>query len=629
MALLDGRYEVIAQRAVGGGRTLFEATAPDGAPLRIEWFDLPAEREAEFESYRRLLRRLKKAGLAAVHDVIARPGAHYVAWERAPADSTAVGGHAGAAGNGVPAELAAELGRAGYPLGACDIRRPQARHAKAVLYGLTFGAAGQQGRDGAAPTGRQQGDGQGGRSTASTAGGALSSTTHPRPRSAWPWSAGPRPPDAEPATADPDEAEKARPLRHHQSPLARGADALARVPQRTLAWGMAGLLSALAVVGLLLAFRLSVVDAVVSVPDVVGTDAKAAVARLAQLGLAVEAGPLVSDEAPGTVVTIEPPAGSSLRPGRTVVLRYALPPGELAPTEVPSLLGLPYPDAARAALEAAGLRLGEAAHVHAQSPAGVVLAQDVDAGSRIGSGAAVAVLVSLGPQPAQTFLPDLVGLDLADARALAQVAGIDQERVLVDEVVASVGAKGKVLAQSLAPYVPVARDSAVLRLVVQTGEPAAPAAGGGTPDLVGMSLAQARSTASGWDVQVAVVGDPGLPEGVIAQDPQPGADAGGGRTLVLTVNAHPVALTTDGVRAVVRTPQLRSVEYAWAIQPGIGEQQAQVWASDLQGNRTLVSTVGVRGGEILRGTYRTVTAGPVRFELLLGGVPYGEPLLVP
>ncbi len=61
MSLLDGRYEVIAQRALDSWRTEFEATAPDGTPLRIEWFDLKPEREPEFEAYRRLLRRLKAA----------------------------------------------------------------------------------------------------------------------------------------------------------------------------------------------------------------------------------------------------------------------------------------------------------------------------------------------------------------------------------------------------------------------------------------------------------------------------------------------------------------------------------------------------------------------------------------
>mgnify|MGYP000888013165 CR=1 FL=1 len=110
--------------------------------------------------------------------------------------------------------------------------------------------------------------------------------------------------------------------------------------------------------------------------------------------------------------------------------------------------------------------------------------------------------------------------------------------------------------------------------------------------------------------------------------PPPGA-AGEGNALTLVVNAHPVPLTTEGVRAVVREPEPRRVAYAWTILPGIATQPAEVWATDIDGQRTLVERVTVRGGEILRGSWLTDSPGPVRFELFLAGVPYGEPLLVP
>lgn len=591
MSLLDGRYEVIAQRTLDGGLTLFEATAPDGAPLRIEWFELPPEREAEFENYRRLLRRLKQAGVAAVHDVVGRPGAHYVAWERVPVGATPVSSAAAAAltlpglssaGAG-PADLGGVLAAAGYSLEACDLRRTPARPQKVGLYGLAFGPSGAS-----APSARQVHVDEG------------------------------------------QDAARGRPLKQHRPPLKRGAEAIAQLPPRVLSWGLAGMLALAAVLVGAVAFRSSAVDAVVTVPAVVGLDARAAVDHLTALGLGVNATPIVSDEAPGTVLAVDPAVGAYLRPGRTVVLRYALGAGQLAPAEVPALIGLAYPDEARAALQRAGLRLGEVARLHAASPPGTVLAQDVDPGSRTGTDAPVAVLVSMGPEPVQTFVPDLVGLDLETARALAQVAGIGVDRVFVDEIVSSSGERGTVLNQSLAPYVPVSRDEAVLRLVVQSGEPASPALAGGAPDVVGLGLAAARKVANGWDVSVVALGNPGLPAGVVAQEPQPGAGAAAnGATLVLTVNSHPVPLSTAGVRAEVRRPTIRRVDYAWTIQPGISSQRGEVWASDLEGNRTLVANVTVRGGEILRGSWTTVTAGPVTFELLIGGVPYGERLLVP
>lgn len=585
MPLLDGRYEVIGQRSLGGGVTEFEATAPDGAPLRIEWFDLPTEKERNFEAYRRLLRSLKRAGVAAVHDVIARPGAHYVAWEEPPPNATRVAAsdaHAVTflpeAGNGAVTALSEGLAAAGYSLAAADLRRLPTRPPRVVLYGLAFGSA-------KAP--------------------------------------------AAPSPAKPAEVPRSRPLRQQESLVKRAVRALAGMSGRALSWS-ATLILVLAAASILVArFWTTRVDAVVTVPELVGEAAQGAVDQLTALGLGVSATPLQSDEPPGTVLAVEPAAGTSLRPGRTVFVRYALPSGELSPTEVPSLLGLRVPGEVERVLDRAGLRLGDVARIHAPSPAGVVLAQDLDPGNLAGSGSAVAVLVSLGPAPVRTFVPDLVGLELAEARALAQVAGIPPERVFVDEINATTGARGTVLNQSLAPNVPVDRDDAVLRLVVQAGAGGPqPTSAAGAPDVVGMSLAQAQQVAQGWNVEVTTLSNPGLPVGVVAQDPPP-AMAGSDARLTLTVNAHPVRLTAPGAYAVVRTPTLRDVPYAWTIQPGIRTQEGEVWASDLSGKRTLVSRVTVRGGEVLRGTYRTVTAEPVTFELLIGGVPYGEPLLVP
>ncbi len=80
MPLLDGKYEIIKEYPVAPGQTLIEAAAPDGTAVSICWFDVAPEKERQFEKYRLELRRLMKAGHAAVYDVVSRPGAHYVAW---------------------------------------------------------------------------------------------------------------------------------------------------------------------------------------------------------------------------------------------------------------------------------------------------------------------------------------------------------------------------------------------------------------------------------------------------------------------------------------------------------------------------------------------------------------------
>ncbi len=558
MPLLDGKYEIVGQRQLEGGRTHIDAIAPDGTPVRVEWFDLPAGEEAAFERYRRLLKRLKLAGQAAVHDVISRPGAYYVAWLKP---------EPGLSPTQDP-ELLALLAEHGYPAPAADIR---GRGGRRQLFGLGF--------DGAASV---------------------------------------------PATPEPV-ARPERPLRGGQGPAA-----LDRLSPASLSWAIAGVLLVLALALGLGAFQRRVVDAAVTVPDVLGTDVRAAADRLAGLGLAVTAAAVPSDGAAGQVVSVDPPVGSELRPGRSVRIGYALSPGLFEQTTAPALIGLVFPDEVRAVLREAGLELGDASRVPASAPAGVVLAQSIEVGSPVGAGQAVDVLVSAGPAPRLTFLPDLVGMTVDDAREMAIVAGLDPGRVLVDEVSSASGFPGEVLSQSPSPHRPVPVSETTLRLVVQAGTPAAQG-GGGSPDLVGLSRqdAEAAAKAAGWRVEVQRVVTRSLPAGtVVAQSPPPLAPSEE-RQLLLMVNVHPVALRDPGVRAVVREPEPRAFAYAWTILPGIGRTTAQVYATTLDGERTLVDTRSVQGGEILRGEHVTADPGPLTFELFLGGVPYGDLLLVP
>jgi beta-lactam-binding protein with PASTA domain len=61
--------------------------------------------------------------------------------------------------------------------------------------------------------------------------------------------------------------------------------------------------------------------------------------RLVASGLRVEGVARASDEPSGTVLGLDPEAGTPLRPGRLVRLAYAVPPGQVAPATVPALLG--------------------------------------------------------------------------------------------------------------------------------------------------------------------------------------------------------------------------------------------------------------------------------------------------
>ena len=556
----------MSQRPLEGGGTMFDAIAPDGTPLRIEWFDLSAADEAPFERYRRLLKRLKRDELAAVHDVISRPGAKYVAWLKPDSSS-------------VPAarqELEATLAANGYGLSAADIRARGARR-PGILYGLGY--------DGRAA-----------------------------------------------AAADISDQEQApvRPLRSSAPALA----GLERVPLRYLSWGVSAVLLIATAVVAYAAFERRVVDTIVRVPDVLGHDIQQAIDELTELRLDVGIVPFASDAPAGSVLGAEPPIGTDLRPGRRVRLTYALPAGQLAQTEAPGLVGLSFPNEVRAALNAAGLSLGDIARIAAPTPAGIVLAQTAAPGESVGAGTPIDVLISSGPAPEQTFVPDLVGLLVDDASELARVAGIDPGRILIDEVASSSGFKGEVLGQSLAANVPVPRADATLRLLVKAAGSTPATGGSGVPDLVGLSLgaAEALAAAADWSLQVNRLGSPALPPDMIVdQAPAPKSElaANAERRLQVVLNNHPVALSDPGARAVVRQPEPREVPYAWTILPGISATRAQVWARRLDGTRTLVATPEVEGGEVLRGIWRTSDPGPITFELLLGDIPYGDPLLVP
>jgi beta-lactam-binding protein with PASTA domain len=551
VSLLDGKYEIISQTAVDRGRTLIEATAPDGTLVRIEWFELEPIKEQAFERYRRVLKRLKRTGKAAVYDVISRPGAHYVAWE-------SVGDVLAHAHD---EEIDAVLLENGFDVSSADVRR-NGRSAR--LYGLTW--------DGGAPVQQH-------------------AVQH------------------EPAT--------------HKPPARRAA------PGRLAPWGLTLVLIVASLALMAAGFLRRTNNSTVQVPDVVGQNVNDAQRALAHLDLAASASPLESTSPAGTVLSVQPGVGTELRPGRTVQLSYALPQGQIAGTKVPQLVGQTFPGPATNALQQAGLQLGTVARIHASTPAGVVLAQSAPSGSKLAQGEAVNILVSLGPIGQETFLPKLVGLSVQDAKYLAQVAGFAPDQILVDAVNAPDGYPGEVLSQSLAPYLPEPLNDAILRLVVEQGTaPGSQQAPTTVPSLVGMSLSQATSVATGYTVTTTTVHSPLLPDGVVMQSPAPGADPGSHK-LTLTLNVQPVQLTNPGAVAIVKQPSLRHVPYAWSIQPGIPQQVATVYATPLNGQRTLVDRTTVQGGEVLKGTWLTTSPGPVTFTLELNGQPYGSPLFVP
>ena len=578
MAVLDGKYEILSERSLGAGQSLLGATAPDGRALNIVWFEFSSpEQEARFETYRQALRALKREGWAALHDIVSRPGAHYVAWH-APGNLPSA-----------PPEpaLAALLARYGYRPEQADVRG-----SGSVSGGVNGGVNGNV-------SGGVSGSGN-------SSGGcrvyALAFDERALPL-------GP---------AEPPPAVLERSSGRWRAP---------RLSDGALA-GLLGLaLSGLALLLFALAFGRGAAP-LQAVPELVGLEVNGAARQLYELRLAAELQAVPSAEPPMQVLSAEPPPGSLLRAGRSVTLRYAVPPDAFGLTEVPQLRGVSVGGALQAELEAAGLRLGEVAYIHANTPEDVVIGQSLPAGSRARAGSEVTVLASLGPLPAETFLPDLSGMSLEDALEWARLAGLD---VLPPRYENAPGfAPDTVVAQSIPPYTAVPERASSLELTLALGP--APEGAEGAPNLIGLSESAARAlaAATGLDLEVTLLESPdeslNLPEGVVDQTPPPGTPVSG--SLGVLLNLHPQAIPRPEVRAFVRPAETRSLPYRFRVEPGLGRLTARVTATTVAGEVfPVVAGRTVTGGDWLEGVWRTREPGPVTFTLYLGNAVYQDQLV--
>ncbi len=162
-------------------------------------------------------------------------------------------------------------------------------------------------------------------------------------------------------------------------------------------------------------------------PSLVGTTQADAEEALADAGLEVTyADPVFASDVPkGQVVTADPGGGSRILPGETVTLTLSL--GKLL---VPKLRGLTE-DAAQDALRGRQLEFGESTGRYSETvEAGTVLGSRPAAGTELGSGDTVDLVVSRGRRP--LAVGSWVGKPYDDARGALEKRGL--EPVLADEV---------------------------------------------------------------------------------------------------------------------------------------------------------------------------------------------------
>ncbi len=213
--------------------------------------------------------------------------------------------------------------------------------------------------------------------------------------------------------------------------------------------------------------------------------------------------------------------------------------------EVPELRGLTLSEAtARAQVAGFGLTpLVGNSGTQTEEPNAVIRGQEPESGSRAARGRPIVVTLGSADAPNLT-MPDLAGLDLAQAEDILARAGLVLAEVLAGEP--GGGSPGKVIRQQPAAGRQISAGEAVaLWIPPELVE---------VPRLVGFTAEEARSLArrSGFALRlVEQTGGEGLPGTVVRQSPEPGSEIADGGQVVCVVNAAAEAAAANGSEPAV------------------------------------------------------------------------------
>jgi beta-lactam-binding protein with PASTA domain/tRNA A-37 threonylcarbamoyl transferase component Bud32 len=203
------------------------------------------------------------------------------------------------------------------------------------------------------------------------------------------------------------------------------------------------------------------------------------------------------------------------------------------PVAVPNVVGLKQ-EAAVSLIRNAGFEAKVERSANPDVEKGRVMSQNPHAGARIQKGDEVTLLVSTGPP--QTAVPNVVGMDYADAVQALNQANLTAQR---KNVFSSKPAE-QVVSQDPPAGEKVTEGTEVVLKVSKGQETAA------VPNVVGMSEADARATLqqAGFEAQSTTAPSDTTPEGnVSAQSPSAGTDATKGSTVTITVSTGPSTTT--------------------------------------------------------------------------------------
>jgi serine/threonine-protein kinase len=259
-----------------------------------------------------------------------------------------------------------------------------------------------------------------------------------------------------------------------------------------------------------------------AVPSVVGTEVQDASAQLNDLGFTVVvAHGQYNDEPKGTVLSVDPVEGTSLREGSTVTLVPSLGP---PPVLVPDLTGMAL-DKATATLQAQGLTRGDVKQVYDDTiPEGSVVRQ-APADGKAPKGSAVDLWVSKGHAPVP--VPAVVGKSQNTAEKALKAAGFHP---VVHTEYSNDVARDQVISVEPSEATKTAYGSSVTLTVSLGPETFA------VPAFTGLSPKEAEAKAKDYGLRVSFFEVPNTAQTtVISQSPAAGTTVHAGDTITLFV----------------------------------------------------------------------------------------------
>ncbi|MBE6475122.1 MAG: Stk1 family PASTA domain-containing Ser/Thr kinase [Actinomyces succiniciruminis] len=264
----------------------------------------------------------------------------------------------------------------------------------------------------------------------------------------------------------------------------------------------------------------------VPVPQIVGMSAQDAQDAVEAAGLVWGAPTRAySDTVPAdSVISCSPGADTRLHPGQAVTPVISR---GIEQKVVPDVVGSTQEDATSAIVDA-GLTLGAVTKTYSDDVAsGMVISCEPQSGSTVDHSSAVAIVVSLGRQPAT--VPDVTGMSVDDATTTLEAAGLTlgtQSEAYSDDV-----ASGMIISSSPASGAEGYHHGDAVDVVVSKGPEKV-----SVPDVVGMSEREAVTALedAGLDPQVSrVMG--GLFDTVHSTDPSAGQSVEKGSQVTVNV----------------------------------------------------------------------------------------------